>query len=284
MKEKIYKLFHPNKKIIFVGFFFIVASLIYLICYKKFGSPVSYVLYLLMSYFLVVIIIKIYQILKKIINRVVSNNKYLYKYKNDYKLKFKVSLYSSLILNILYALFKLTFGIVYKSLWFISFAFYYILLVVVRTSIVRENLKKELTIKDEYLKYRKCAILLLFMNIVLTIIILVVVNQKIMISYKDYISIAMAVYTFYIAIYSIISLIKYRKLKSPLMSASKVVNIVTSLISMLSLEVVMLSTFGEKNIVFNEIMIMFTGIGMSVILFAICIYMIIKSTEWLQSN
>lgn len=61
------------------------------------------------------------------------------------------------------------------------------------------------------------------------------------------------------------------------MSASKVVNIVTSLISMLS-------NFGEKSIVFNEIMIMFTGIGMSVILFVICIYMIIKSTEWLQSN
>lgn len=57
------------------------------------------------------------------------------------------------------------------------------------------------------------------------------------------------------------------------MSASKVVNIVTSLISMLS-------NFGEKSIVFNEIMIMFTEIGMSVI----CIYMIIKSTEWLQSN
>ena len=61
-----------------------------------------------------------------------------------------------------------------------------------------------------------------------------------------------------------------------------VINIVTSLISMLSLEVVMLSTFGADNVEFNEIMIMATGGGISIIIISICIYMIINVAKYLD--
>lgn len=284
MKKKIIKLLNPSNKIIISGVFIIILSLSYLILLDKFNTPISYVLYLVMTYSLIIIVIKLVNIIKGYINKIINNNKYLLKYKKDYKLRYKVSLYTSLSFNILYVIFKFTSGIIYNSIWFIVFSLYYLLLVIVRTNILKEELKDDKTIRSEWLKYRKCGVILLFMNVILTMIILVILNLDISNRYHLYITIFMAMYTFYIMIYSIVNLIKYRKLNSPLIMASKVVNIITSLIGMLSLEVTMLSTFGENKIMFNKIMIISTGGGISIIIFIICMYMIIKSTEWLNNN
>ena len=122
------------------------------------------------------------------------------------------------------------------------------------------------------------------MNVFLMIVILVIVNQHIVISYNLIIAIAVACYTFYLLIFNIVNLIKYRKYKSPLMSSSKIINFITSLISMLSLEVIMLSTFGADQVQFNEIMIMITGGGISIMIIVISLYMIIRSTEWIHNS
>lgn len=284
MKNKIIKILYPNNILIISGIPIIIISLLYLILLDKFNTTISYVLYLVMTYFLIIIVIKLVDIIKNYINKIIDNNKYLSKYKKDYKLRYKLSLYTSLSINILYVIFKFTSGIIYKSSWFIVFSLYYLLLVIIRTNILKEEIKDNKTIMSEWLKYRQCAVILLFMNIILTMIILVILNFNITIRYHIYIAISMAIYTFYIMIYSIVNLIKYRKLNSPLVMASKVVNIVTSLIGMLSLEVTMLSTFGENKIVFNKIMIISTGGVFSIVIFIICMYMIIKSTEWLNKN
>lgn len=282
--KKWYKIFCPNNFIVFCNLIFIILSLTYLIVFDKFNTPISYVLYLVMSYALITICVKIFKLLNNIFYKIVEHNKYLKKYVGDPKLRNRISLFCSLLLNVIYVVFKLISGICYKSLWFISFAIYYLILVIMRARIAKEEMSKNTTLKDEYLKYRKTGINLLFMNIFLTIIILVIVNQKIMITYDIVIAIAIAVYTFYLMISSIINLIKYRKYKSPLISSAKVVNVITSLISMLSLEVTMLSTFGADEIEFNEIMIMATGGGISIIIIIISLFMIIKSTEWINKN
>ena len=284
MKEKLNKILHPSNIFIVINAAVIIFSLLYLILLNRFNKIESYFLYLIMTYSLVVIVIKVYNLVKFKINEIISSNKYLTKYKNDYKLRYKISLYSSLFFNLLYVFFKLISGIVYKSLWFITFSLYYLLLVIVRINIVKEEIKSDKSLSDEWMKYRKCGIILLFMNVILTMIILVILNMKITIKYHMYIVILMAIYTFYIMIYSIINLFKYRKLNSPLVLASKVVNFISCLISMLSLEIVMLSTFGENKMKFNEIMIMTTGGFLSIIILVICMYMIIKSTEWLNNR
>lgn len=284
MKKKIYSLFHPKDKMIFGGVIFIILSLLYLIYLDRFEKPESYILYLLMSYSLVIICIKVYEIIKILINKIVEKNKYLKMYRDDLKLRHKISLICSLILNTIYVLFKFITGIFYKSLWLIAFAIYYLILVITRYNLTKEELKKSKYLKDEYLKYRISAITLLFINLFLMIIILIIVNEKIIISYNQNITIAIAVYTFYLMISSIMNLIKYRKLKSPLISASKIVNVITSLVSMLSLEIAMLGTFGADKIQFNEFMIMTTGGGISIIIIIISLYMIIKSTEWLNKE
>ena len=283
MKKIILRLLHPNRYLIILGIFTIVISLFYLIYFDAFGTPISYVLYLLMTYSLIIICIKIYNIIKEKVNILIENNKYLKKYKNDHKLRYKISLFVSLLFNIVYALFKLITGIYFKSLWFISFALYYILLIILKGNIIHLELKEK-TLKDEYIKYRNTAIILLFINVILTMIILIIVNQKIMNIYPTSIAIFVAVYTFYLIFISIYNLVKYRKYKSPLISSSKIINVITSLVSLISLEIVLIPTFGENNIEFFLIMIMSTGGLIALIVIIISLYMIIKSVEWLKDN
>lgn len=278
------KILYPKTYILLIGLLIIIISLVYLIFYNGFGSSISYILYLIMTYFLIVICIKIYNIIRFKIDRFIDNNKYLKEYKNNHELRYKISLFISLTLNIIYSIFKLLSGIIIKSFWFISFALYYFLLIILRLNIAREETKDNSNLKDEFIKYRKTAIILLFTNVILTIIILIIVNQKIMKVYPDWIAITVAVYTFYLIFNSIFSLIKYRKYQSPLISASKVINVITSFVSLISLEIILIPTFGNGETKFFEIMIMATGGGIALIIIIISFYMIIKSTEWLNSN
>ena len=278
------KILYPKTYILLIGLLTIILSLIYLIFYDGFGSNISYALYLIMTYFLIVICIRIYNIIKYRIDKLLDNNKYLKKYKENHKLRYKISLLISLTLNIIYSMFKLLSGIIFKSFWFISFALYYFLLVVLRLNIAREEFKDNSNLNDEFIKYRKTGIILLFTNVILTIIILIIVNQKIMNVYPNWMAISVAVYTFYLIFNSIFSLIKYRKYQSPLISASKVINVITSFVSLISLEIILIPTFGNGETKFFEIMIMATGGGIALVIIIISFYMIIKSTEWLNSN
>lgn len=275
---------YPKDHILLAGLLTILISLTYLIFFDGFGTIVSYVLYLIMTYFLIVICIRVYMVIKVKINKFIDNDKYLSKYKEDHKLRYKISLFVSLILNVIYALFKLLSGIVFKSFWFISFSLYYFLLVILRSNIAKEELNGDIDLKVEYTSYRKTGVILLFTNVILTMIILIIVNQKIVNIYPTWMAITVAVYTFYLLFTSIYGLIKYRKYKSPLISASKVINVITSLVSLISLEIILIPTFGGDQAGFFEIMIMITGGGIALIIIIISLYMIIKSTEWLNKD
>jgi len=282
--KKLYKLFHPSNLIVLLGAVFIILSMTYLIVLDKFNTPISYILYLVMAFAFAILVIKIYDILNYKINKFIDSKEILRKYRDDHILKYQVSLFTSLGLNVIYVLFKFISGIYFKSLWLISFAIYYFILVILRLNIAKNEFKKNKTLIDEYNSYKKIGIILLFINLFLTMIILVIVNGESLKSYNMIVAISVAVYTFYLMINSIITLIKYRKYKSPLMTSAKVVSVVTSMVSMLSLEIIMLSTFGSEKIDFNETMIMATGGGIAIIILGISLYMIIKSTEFLNNE
>lgn len=98
-----------------------------------------------------------------------------------------------------------------------------------------------------------------------------------MIIYPNWMAITTATYKFYLLFISIYNLIKYN---SPLMISSKVINVVASLVSFISLEIILIPTFGS-DVNFFEIMIISTG---GEIIIIISLYMIIKSTEWINNN
>ena len=88
----------------------------------------------------------------------------------------------------------------------------------------------------------------------------------------------MAIYAFYTTISAIVNLIKYRKQVSPVVSASKAINLTVAMISMLSLEVAMLAEFSApENREFDKIMVSITGAVVCLLNGIMAIYMIVNA-------
>ena len=97
-------------------------------------------------------------------------------------------------------------------------------------------------------------------------------------------AIAMAAYTFTALTTAIVNVIKYRKYQSPVISASKAISFAAALVSMLTLESTMLTTFGEGTMTELErnLMLGATGGVISLLIVLMAIYMIAVGTKKLK--
>lgn len=192
----------------------------------------------------------------------------------------EAALYQGFFINLLYAGIKMFSGILYRSVWFITLAVYYILLAVMRASLlhyVRKDGKDKIS---EWRRYRLCGIILLFMNVALTGIVILAVRQNSGFEYPGMLIYVMAMYTFYATITAVRNVVKFRRYGSPVMSAAKVINLTAALVSMLSLETAMLTQFGAADDPkFRQIMTASTGAGISLCVLGMAVFMIVWSTK-----
>lgn len=212
----------------------------------------------------------------------------LYRYAKEPVFRTEAALHFSFSVNLLYAGIKLFSGVFYKSVWFITLAVYYAFLAVMRFFLLHHVRKREKAGYDkavEWRKYRLCGVLLLFMNWVLTGMIILVIHKDKGFAYPGMLIYVMALYTFYMTITAVINVIKFRKYDSPVMSSAKGINLMAALVSMLSLETAMLTRFGSaENADFRKAMISCTGAGVSLAVVGMAVYMIIRATKQLKKE
>ena len=195
----------------------------------------------------------------------------------------QTGLYQGFFINLLYAGIKLLSGILYRSVWFVTLAVYYILLAVMRASLLHYVRRDEKNKISEWRRYRLCGIILMFMNAALAGIVILVVRQNSGFEYPGMLIYMMAMYAFYAAITAVRNVVKFRKYGSPVMSAAKVVSLTAALVSMLSLETAMLTQFGAvDDPVFRRIMTASTGAGISILVLGMAVFMIIRSTKQMK--
>ena len=90
----------------------------------------------------------------------------------------------------------------------------------------------------------------------------------------------MALYTFYVTTHAVVDIVKYRKYNSPVMSTAKIITLSAALVSMLSLETAMFSQFGAEMAAENKrIMIAATGAGVSLVVLALSMWLIVRATR-----
>ena len=161
-----------------------------------------------------------------------------HRYFSDVSFQLHISLYLSLGLNVIYAVMKFTFGLRYHSVWFGTLAVYYFLLAVMRFLLLYHANRKGFGTdrNGELRRYRLCGMILMVMNISLTGVVVLVVRKNEGFQYAGYLIYIMAMYAFYNIITAVMNVVKYRKYRSPIMSAAKVINLAAALVSMLSLE------------------------------------------------
>ena len=248
-------------------------------------SVIAYISYVLATYTLTIWCFKIPTLIK-FFKTFKDENKYARRWQDDTRLRVNVSLYGSLAWNALYGIFQLWLGFYHHTFWFYSLGAYYICLGVMRFFLARHTTRYAPgeRMQTELKKYRACGIVFLVMNLALALIIFFMVYWNRTFEHHMITTIAMAAYTFTALTTAIINVIKYRKYNSPVFSASKAISLAAALVSMLTLESTMLTTFGDgtMTVVAQKWMLGATGGAISVLIVATAIYMIVIGTKKLK--
>ena len=202
------------------------------------------------------------------------------RYLKEDRFRAEAALYQGFFINLFYAGVKMFSGIRYKSVWFTMLAVYYILLAIMRFSLLHQVRKSNKNKISEWRRYRLCGIVLLWMNLALAGIVVLVVHQNSGFEYPGMLIYIMAMYAFYAVSAAVWNVIKFRKYGSPVLSAAKVISLTAAMVSMLSLETAMLTQFGaagDEN--FRRIMTASTGAGVCTIVLGMAVYMMIHATK-----
>ena len=245
-------------------------------------SAIAYISYVLSAYTLTVWCVKIPYLIK-FFKTFKDENKYARKWQDDMRLRVNVSLYGSFFWNIAYALFQLWLGFYHHTFWFYSLGAYYICLAVMRFFLLLHTRKYAPgeKMREELLKYRACGAVFLLMNLALALIIFFMLYWNRTFEHHMITAIAMAAYTFTTFTVGIINVIKYKKYNSPVFSASKAISLAAALVSMLTLGSTMLTTFrdGTMTEMGEKLMLGSIGGGVSILIVATAIYMIVTGTR-----
>lgn len=256
--------------------------LIFSFVYLGTKTVTAYVSYALAFYTLTVWCLKIPYFIKTV-KAFKNENKYAKRWLSDPHLRVTVSLYGTLIWNTAYAVFQLTLGLRHRSFWYYSMAGYYISLAFMRFFLARHTRKHKPgeRMKEELMKFRACGIVFLIMNLALTGMIFFMVYRNKTFHHHEITAIAMALYTFVTFIMSIVNVIRYSKLGSPVFTASKIIGLAAACVSILTLESTMLTAFGNDTVTPANcrIMLGISGGAVSLFIIGMAIFMIVQSSK-----
>lgn len=274
-KEIGLKLLYPNI-FIFILFFIVgFGSVISVFLFDLTTHWFSYIAYGLSAYALIITVARSINLIKWI-NKKLHSNKYTSRLLTDRDLKNNIKLFSGTFFNNIYGMFKVITGIIYRSVWFGSTGVYYLILGMMKLSLIKHVIKRS-NKKKQVNQYRNTGILIFLLNIVMVGMIVLMIKDKKSVIYPGFVIYAQAGYTFYILIVTIINIIKYRKDHTPLIAASKSISLVAAIMSMFILQVAMINQFGTGENM--DILNMISGSITSIATISIAVYMIINSKK-----
>lgn len=204
------------------------------------------------------------------------------RWRGDAALRTRIFLYQGFAVNLLYSAVKLASGLYYRSLWFLFLSAYYILLAVMRFLLFygAKGTDGDARLKWELRRYRFCGITLLFMTLALAGIAAFMVCQNRGYEYPGTLIYAMAAYSFYAVVSAAVSVRRFRRCGSPVLSAAKAVNLAAAVVSLLSLETAMMTQFGGGDgPMFRKIMTAATGGGVCMFILGMALYMILNASK-----
>ena len=273
------RLLHPPKWVLLTLPPIVFAALIYVLLKGKNSMP-AYMIYCMSAYCLTIWMFPLPRLFRKakanIMHRL-TGTVFGGKYIGDLAFRGSVSIWQGMMVNFLYVVFHLFVGIRYTSVWSVTIAIYYLLLGVMRLSLILDYRNRNA--KSELLCYRRTAWLLFLLNIPMGGMIVLMVLTDSGYSYPGYVIYLSALYTFYTIILAIVNLVKFRKLGSPILSAAKVLNFVAALMSLLGLQTAMISQFSTEGEDFRRRMNAITGGGVWFSVILIAVYMLLRSRK-----
>ena len=175
--------------------------------------------------------------------------------------------------NLVYALFNGALALCYRSWWFLTMSLYYAVLGLLKATILKVN--------DNGLRkaVRFAGFGMIFMSVIISGTVYLSIAEMRNSRYHYAVMIAIAAYTFYLIIHSLIEVIRAHKKHDVRQIVLRNIAFVGAIGSMLSLERSMLGTFGDVTDRFTPAMEMGSGAAAFVLIALIGIFTIRSSRE-----
>ena len=224
------KLLFPPVWLMVILVIFSAAGLILVFTKGMEQSIPAYIAYALEFYTLSVVTLFCIMVLPKqygAIRQKIYQNPLGNRYMTDRVFRVNASLSASLFISLLYVGINLLSWYLLGSYWFMVLAVYYVILSVMRFLLVRYVRIQKIgtNILGEWRRSRICAYILLLINLSLSGAVLMILYQHRGYNYPGIMIYVMALYTFYALTMSIVDIVKYKKIGSPVMSTAKVVGL-----------------------------------------------------------
>ncbi len=277
------KLLHPSGWVLMflppVSF----AVLIFIFATQNTSGAPAYLIYCMSAYSLTIWLAALPRLVKRTKTAVAgsrlmqkaASSKFAGRYLSDLAFRGSVSIYQGMAANFFYVVFRVIAGIRYASVWFISMAVYYLVLGGLRSYLIVCYRRRSPELERRC--YRTTAWLLFLLNIPMGGMIVLLVWTNSGFSYPGSIIYLSALYAFYAVTISIINLVRFCRLGSPILSAAKVLNLISAMMSILGLQTAMISRFSENGERFRMVMNAVTGGGVYGAVIAIAVYMLLHS-------
>ena len=245
----------------------------------------AYIVYVLAFYTLSVATVFCVMVLPKqcrTVKQKIYDNPFGNRYMTDRVFRTNISLSVALLISMLYVGINLWSWYALKSYWFMVLAVYYVIMAVMRFLLVRyvRIQKVGTNMLGEWKRSRICAYILLLINLSLSGAVLMILYQHRGYDYPGMMIYVMALYTFYALTMSIVDIVKYRKMGSPVMSTAKIVSLSAALVSLLNLETAMFAQFGADMAPEHQrIFIILTGAGVSITVVTLSVILIVNANK-----
>lgn len=279
------KLLHPSKWVLIFVPPLSFAALIFIFATQTTRSASAYMIYCMSAYSLTIWLAALPRLIKEMktaimtsrFMRKVSSSKITGRYLNDLAFRGNVSIYQGMVVNAFYVVFRIVAGIRYASVWFISMAVYHLVLGGLWAYLVVCYRRRDPELERRC--YHTTAWLLFLLNIPMGGMIVLMVRTNSAFSYPGSIIYLSALYTFYTMVSSVLNLVKFRKLGSPILSAAKVLNFIAAMMSILGLQTAMISRFSENGESYRKMMNAITGGFVYGIVILIAVIMLLHSRK-----
>ena len=238
----------------------------------------AYFIYFFYTYAFIVLIVGLVRLTNYILNMIRSvpiGKRFL----EEKDFRGRVGLYFGGFINFLFILWYLLSGLYYRSIWFVSIAFFYLALVLGKRCLAAAE-KKARTLPDsqkrkrEIIAYIRTGALLLLFDFLICGMGVQVVFEDESYSYNQFLIYGVGAYAFYYLGLTIYNMVFYKKKDSYIWSAVLSVNFTTALLGIFTFQTALLAQFGTKsyNMFFNTL----TLVGVLLIVAVKSVHMMIK--------
>lgn len=255
-----------------------VAGTVLLLIFVPEKNALHYILYALsaieLGYFAYTVIVLVVPKIKACATQLLQRHSFTDNILKSYGFRTLAFAAAGFLVNIAYAVLLTVVGIVARSVWNITIAVFYFVLIVLKGIVFfcdrkyKDNTAKQIKI------YRACGYMFNLLTVALAGIVILINKADMSYEYAELMIYFVAVYTFCKIISSIVQFFKARKQDILIVQTIRNINLVSAIYSVFVLQVSMIQAFGDGN---DPLSNSIAGGVVALLILLVSIYMIVKS-------